>query len=287
MTTPLKPTREQLSAMAGGDQRVLRALEDIFDKTVPQTDEAYTLAVQANDRLDNLVLDDLVDVDTTVQSDGNVMAYDQSSGLWVPKQYLKGIRFGAGADYTTFESDGTMVANGAATTFIDIDFPIIIRTVGPNIPTLVAMQGTIPAPQWAVNDTNPCEGQEIIHTWKEATDAFLHIHTVTNGLDATDRYLKYTVEWCWGDYLTRTPLSAAATITSAELLIPANTPDKTPIVFDIGTITLTGGHIAAHVWARLTRIASVGAAPTNNPWCSMLQLHIEQDTMGSRQQWTK
>ena len=40
--------------------------------------------------------------------------------------------------------------------------------------------------------------------------------------------------------------------------------------------------IGGHVFVRLRRIASTGAAPTNDPFCGMLQLHIQCDTLGSR-----
>jgi len=37
----------------------------------------------------------------------------------------------------------------------------------------------------------------------------------------------------------------------------------------------------------LKRLASVGTAPTANPFCEMLQLHIKCDTAGSREITTK
>lgn len=285
MTTPLKPTRSELATFAGGNQRVLRAVEEIFDKTVPQTDEAFDLATQANDRLDALVLDDLQDVTTAGVGGGYLLHYVNGTQQWTPTNYLQGIRFGAASDYTTFESDGFMVAYGEARAWQDIDFPIIIRTIGPNIPTLTVMQGNITAPQWAVNDYNVCEGQELIHLWFEGSTLYWHIHMVTNGLDVTDRYTLWEIEWCWAN--PNGVLSAAATITSPELLIPANTPDKTHLTLSLGTSALPTGKIAAHVWARLRRIASVGAAPTGNPWVSMLQVHVEVDTLGSRNIGTK
>lgn len=41
--------------------------------------------------------------------------------------------------------------------------------------------------------------------------------------------------------------------------------------------------IGGHVWARLKRVAAIGAAPAANPFCSMLQMHVECDTAGSNQ----
>lgn len=224
-------------------------------------------------------VEDLLNVSSSA-TNNHVLHYVSANSRWESTDTLKGLKFGGSTDYSTFEDDGTLVAHGAATFWQDIDFPIIVRTTGAGIPSLTTMQGNITAPSWAVNDVNVCEGQEKIHAWKEGSTATFHIHVITNGLDASSRYLRFDVEWCWAD--VDGVLSSAATITSPELLIPANTISKTHKVYNLGTITLTGGHVGAHVFARLKRVASVGTAPTNNPWCSMLQLHIECDTIGSR-----
>lgn len=161
----------------------------------------------------------------------------------------------------------------------DIDFPIIIRTTGPNIPTLVAINGNLTLPQWAVNDFNVCEAQEIIHAWKEGTPAEWHIHLTTNGLDATDRYVRFTLEY--GHVSIGGAWIFPALVTTADLLIPANTANETMLVYKIADFTPPNG-IAGHAVTRLQRVAAVGTAPTNNPWVSMLQLHVQCDTIGSR-----
>ena len=76
-------------------------------------------------------------------------------------------------------------------------------------------------------------------------------------------------------------------VTSGDFLIPANTPRLTNLIVPIQSFTPVGGKIAAHVKARLRRITSTGTAPSANPFCEMLQLHIEQDTTGSRLITTK
>lgn len=194
-------------------------------------------------------------------------------------------RFGdvAGGNYSEFESDGTLVFKGTATTWQDIDFPIIIRTTGSNIPTLTTLQGNVTAPRWNVNDFSVCEGQELVHQWKEGSEIQWHVHMVTNGLDATERFVKWEIEWFWAS--PNGVISSTITDT-AEVSIPANTPNKTMIIRQIALSTI-GATIGGHIWARLRRIASTGAAPTNSPWCSMLQIHIECDTVGSRDRTTK
>lgn len=104
--------------------------------------------------------------------------------------YIQNTKFGDSANNTSFESNGVLVSTGTAATWQDIDFPIIIRTTGTNIPTLQPIQGNVTVPQWGVNDFNVCEGQELVHGWKEGSTMYWHCHVITNGTDVTDRYLK-------------------------------------------------------------------------------------------------
>lgn len=187
-------------------------------------------------------------------------------------------------NYSSFESGGTYVATGSATVWKDIDFPIIIRTTGAGIPSLQTLKGNITAPMWQVNDSNVCEGQEFIHEWKEASEVRWHIHMITNGTNVNDRFVKWEVEWTWSNpdgVLQNTQTQ------SYEATIPANTPDRTMYIVPIYQWTPTAGKIGGHVYARLKRIASSGTAPTSDPFCTMLQLHVECDTIGSREYQTK
>lgn len=179
-----------------------------------------------------------------------------------------------------FEKDGTYVAEGNATYWRDIDFPVIIRTVAANKPTLAVLQGNITAPQWAVNDYYVCDGQELVHEWKEGSTLYWHLHMTTNGSDTEDRYIQWEVEYAWSNVNSQL---SANTIITHEFLIPANTPDRTMFLVGVGNFTPAGCRIGGHVYARLRRIASAGTAPTSNPFCTMLQLHAECDTLGSRE----
>jgi hypothetical protein len=129
-----------------------------------------------------------------------------------------------------------------------------------------------------------CEGTEMIHQWKEGTKVYWHVHMITNGSDLTDRYVKWQIDWCWANIGS----AMSSTITqSYEYTIPEGTPTKTHLIVPIYEWTITGGTIGAHVYPRLTRIASSGTAPTSDPWCTMLQMHVECDGGGSRSYQTK
>lgn len=200
-----------------------------------------------------------------------------------------GLRAGQGPDSFRTEADGTVVLDGAATYWVDIDFPIIIRTTGANIPGLNTLRGNITAPQWAVNDFSVCEGQELIHAYKEGSPLQWHIHTITGGTNDTNRFIAFEVEWFYsGPGQGLSGSGTNFTTSSGDLLIPANTPDRTQLQFNIGAPQeMPGVTIATQVYARLRRVAATGTAPTANPFCTMLQVHIECDTLGSRGITTK
>jgi hypothetical protein len=179
-------------------------------------------------------------------------------------------------------TDKTLVLN--ETVWVDIDSPILIRTTGAGIPTLATFNGNLTMPQWAVNDFNQCESQEFIHEWKEGSTCYWHLHLNTNGLDATDRYVKFELEYA---YSVAGVWTFPAVVTTADILIPANTPDKSQIIMPLANFTPTNTKIGDHFIARLKRVASTGTAPTNNPWIPMLQLHVQKDTIGSRQMTVK
>ena len=163
--------------------------------------------------------------------------------------------------------------------YIDVNFPIIIRTTGANIPTLTTLNGNLTMPQWAVNDYNMCESNELVHGWKEGSQVNVHLHMTTNGTDVTDRYVKFEIEYGYADIGGVWVFPTV--VTTADILIPANTPTKTHQVVSLFQFTPTA-KIGSHMIFRLKRVAASGTAPTSSPWIPMLQAHIICDTKGSR-----
>ena len=162
--------------------------------------------------------------------------------------------------------------------YVDIDFPIIIRTTGGGRPSFATLTGDLTAPQWAVGNWLQIEGQEIVHGYKEGTPIQWHAHVLTGGVDVVDRYFRLEVKWAWVNAFGQ--LSAQITTTSPDLLIPANTGDRTMIPVVIDLVDMPTMEFGAHTWARLERVAAVGTAPTADIFLSMLQLHVDTDKYG-------
>ena len=191
------------------------------------------------------------------------------------------ISIGTDTNNTTIESDGTLVFNGGATVWTDIDFPITIKIDKDGEPKLATLAGNIEVPKWEIDDFMVCEGTEMIHAWKEGSDVHWHCHVITNGTDTTDRYIKFEVEVIRAKIDSQ--IDTPTIIQSDDFLIPANTPDRTHFFVPIGVQSMTGYTIGTHVYARLHRIDSTtGTAPSEDVFCSMLQMHIQCDTFGSR-----
>jgi len=193
--------------------------------------------------------------------------------------YLSGIigNYPAG-NYTAFSADGTMKMYGAATVWQDIDFGVIVKTTGVGAPAYNTLQGNIKMLQWAVNDAQDIESHELFHPVKEGSPLYWHVHFITGGTNVDARGVKFEVEFTGAD-IGSTLL--ANNTQSAEYTIPANTPALTHFLLPIYIWSNTF-KIGAHIKARLKRIASVtNVAPTANPFCEMVQLHAECDSIGS------
>lgn len=165
----------------------------------------------------------------------------------------------------------------------DLNFPIIPRSTGSTVAAYTAIDtgGVLLYPQWQVDDFHVCDSNELVHGWKEGSAISWHIHLLTNGQEAVDKFVRWELVWAIAD--PSEVLAEQTTITTADFTIPANTPTKTHFIVPIGNVTLTNFRIGAHIYPRLKRVASSGAAPANHPWVAMLQAHLQLDTLGSTQ----
>lgn len=196
-----------------------------------------------------------------------------------------------GGNYSEFESDGTLVFNGNATTYDDLPPNPIIRSRQPaaNNPTLATLKGAIQQYTFAVNDY-VSDNFELLHSWKPGTNLNVHIHWATNGSEGTDKAVKWEFTYTISNAHATAPFTDAFGDTvaiSSETVIPANTPDRAHIISSLGTIDGTNLRIGSVVAYNIKRIASSGSAPTSNPFGLQVAAHIEQDTTGSRSLYTK
>lgn len=138
---------------------------------------------------------------------------------------------------------------------------------------------------FALDDYADVATAEILHGYKEGTDIKLHVHFVTNGLNnATARKVKYRVYYSWGDI--GEAMSAEASLT-AEYDIPANCPNKTHFLLDLGAVVGTGYKIGSIFKMRVMRIAGTGVEPAVDPFVEMIGIHYQADFIGSTNEMSK
>jgi hypothetical protein len=153
-----------------------------------------------------------------------------------------------------------------------------------NKPTLATFQGNIKQLTFGVGD-DVDGSQELIHRYEEGTDISPHVHMVTNGLEGSDKTVKWQLEYTTANIDYSAPFSSAfpsSTIVTGEVIIPASTPDRSHIGILLDSdIPGSSLEINAYIAFNFSRIASSGTEPANDPFALALGFHIKQDSIGS------
>lgn len=186
-----------------------------------------------------------------------------------------------------FEDDGSVVRSGDATIWRDLVFPLIQKNTGPGNPSFTTFNGNLVKPQFAVNDAIALECSEFVHQWREGSTCDIHVHVTSMTNVAAARGVKFEVEYSYVANSDGTAQWIAPVTVAAELTIPANTPALTEFVLPMTMFTPTGGLIGAQLCMRLKRVAAAGTAPAADPFVTQVGVHIECDTDGSRDRFTK
>jgi len=187
---------------------------------------------------------------------------------------------GTSGNTCNIDTSGHLTLSGAATVWEDLDFPIGYRTTGVGVPKVETIVGNLKAPQWAINDVEDCQDHELPHSMKLGSSGQFHVHVYTAGVDTDERRVRFQVEY--GAVSIDSALTST-TISGADLIIPSGTAAATHLFYHLGWIDFSGLTLGAHLSASLKRIAAIsGTAPTADPFATMLQLHYESDSIGSR-----
>lgn len=192
---------------------------------------------------------------------------------------------GSSGNTTTIDNTGLTLA-GTATVFDDLYVPVATGKIGgANTPSWASFTTNTSLYTFGIDDYIDLPSVEIKHDWLEGSALNVHIHYITNGAnDATARKVKWTIYFTIGDM--GEAMAAEDTLT-AEDTIPANEADKTHHYLDMGDITGTNYKIGAQIIMRVKRIAGTGTEPANEPFLSMVGIHYEIDTLGSKTETAK
>ena len=191
---------------------------------------------------------------------------------------------------TLISATGDLSFVGTATVFEDIVISLSAAKVpAANAPTWSGFISNLNAYTYGLNDFQEFSA-EIKHSYLEGSDIEFHIHGATNGLEGVDKTIKFEIEYELVDNNTSGDFGdtyTGTTIIPGEIIILANTADKTSWVITVG-VDASGNFLqGASVTGRVRRIASTGTEPASDPFVMQIGLHVEQDTVGSRTVLTK
>jgi hypothetical protein len=188
-------------------------------------------------------------------------------------------------DIEVIENDVTNLETKTRGIYDDLPpCPLLTARTGATPPSLTTFKGNIPQYTFNVNTNESFGSTEMTHQYKEGTDILAHIHWASNGVDTTDRYVKWELEYS----ISRgTDIFENVVVISSETMIPANAPTTSYFITSLGTISGIGVKIGDYICWRLRRITSTGTAPTNNPFGIAVGFHVEQDSFGSTTVYSK
>ena len=196
----------------------------------------------------------------------------------------------AGGNYTEFEADGTMVSVGEAKTWDDSQAAVIYMRTGGTALTLapiIPTTGTLYQYRLDLNDEIHLQIQ-INHKYVVDSAVHLHIHLLNQAaIGATNYNVGIEVEWAWAglDKVMSTPATESTVDCSFQ-----NASAYTHKVFELKDITpaATTGTISSILLLRIKRVAGTTQSyATNDIFLMGIDVHVEQDTLGSRDEYIK
>lgn len=206
-------------------------------------------------------------------------------GNWNPSQaeFLTNKKFGSGADFSTFEADGTLVASGEAQTWEDVNIGGISLTgAGGAAPDIVTVGGIR---FYAFDGTNVleelCGVIELPHAYAEGQDIFAHVHWL-NATTAAG-VVRWKLDYAWVNVGGQFTATTAATLDQS-----VNTAGSNYSHVVSTQINGAGKLISSHFIFRLFRDPSDGVDTyTGDAYLVAFGLHVPVNTLGSRQVGTK
>lgn len=169
----------------------------------------------------------------------------------------------------------------------DLQFPITIGKIpGALYPNWETFTTNTSAYAFGINEYIDTQANELPHWWAQGTTGNVHLHFTIKTAQSTgsNRFAKFIVIVIYAD----TNEAWVETSLTAEATIPTGSAALTNFYLDMGDITLTNYLIGAQVACRVQRIAATGGTEyADDVFITQVGMHLEKDTMGSRQETVK
>jgi hypothetical protein len=197
-------------------------------------------------------------------------------------RFLVNPRFGNDSGYTEFETDGTMVATGAATTWDDVYPSSVTVGAGGTAPSFTAYGGgSLKAYEFTggVSNKELQIGYQLYHSYTEGSTVVphLHLHINNNGTGGT---VIFDLIYNWSN--AGDTGAVAQTTVQATITLPADSTVRRNHLLSFGDITGTGKTISSTFMTQIKRRQDLDTF-SGSVWLLSADIHIEKNTIGSRQ----
>jgi len=175
----------------------------------------------------------------------------------------------------------------------DVQFPTGSGKVpASNAPHWQALTTNTSSYAFIVDDYIDLQCAELPHWWKQGTNGDVHLHLTIHTLQNSggNQYAKFTV---WIAYVDTNEVWVEQAAITKEITIANNTAANTALYLDMGDATLTNYLIGGQVKVRVKRIAATtgdeyGTGLTDGDiYITQVGMHLQKDTLGSRQETIK
>ncbi len=256
----------------------------------------------------HVTLEELSDVNgTALNTTGQIPVWDDTNKYF---DFTKNIvdlvntstrsataRFGGETDYTSFEADGTLKFNGAATVWDDLRLEPTVRGSGANNPSFTKWidngAGSIGIFLYEFTDVATGSQKEVYfttqmpHGWK-GTAIYPHVHWLPDAAGASQRPV-WGLEYSWAE-IGATFGNSAIVYTTSLFPNDTNLIDDKHYISSFNAITPSASQdgLSSILICRLFRFSG-DASDTFTGSCGLLyiDLHYEIDTIGSRSEFSK
>lgn len=198
-------------------------------------------------------------------------------------------KFGTAPNYTSFDSDGTMVANGNATTWDDLSgSALALQQTGPGV-ARNATENTVEFTTTSNLADYVYDNYQLRHAWKSGSTINPHIHWEQAQNNVPNFLIRYrwqinggTKTTAWSDYKCNTPVFTYVSGTLNQICRGAGI--SAPVGYGISDV------IEMRIFRDNANTSTVfaGADPyTVTVGIVFIDIHLEHDTLGSRTEYSK
>jgi hypothetical protein len=200
---------------------------------------------------------------------------------------------GSTADHTYFIKDGSLRMEGEATTFTDLNVPVnATKSDGAKMPSFKMFledgggQGVLAYGFESGKEEELFFMVQMPHSWKEGSDIYPHVHWSVQD-DLGSSVVRWGLEYTWsnvGSTFSQPSIIYGTTPIGAASPVTANLHTITPF----GALDATGKNLSSVILCRVFRDGdNSGDTFNHDAFLLMIDFHFEEDSFGSRTEYTK